>query len=184
MKRIVVTAGLALLVACSGSSPSVDEGDMLRGQVTVTAFRSELVGALMRAVAEDPVEAIEVCNLQAPQIAAEISKGNGVQVGRTSHRLRNPENSPEGWTHRWLRHYLDNPDDRDPHAEYINPTTIGYVEPIYMKPLCLTCHGDSIAPAIAARIDELYPEDDARGFENGEFRGLFWVKLPVNEDEG
>jgi hypothetical protein len=175
--RLFVAALVVSAVSCT--SPKVSDEDMLRGQVMLTPFKSELMSALTTAVARDPVEAISVCQVEAPKIAAEVSEGNGIRVGRTSHKLRNPANSPSGWTHRWLRHYLEDPDDRDPHAEYIGPETIGYVEPIFMKPLCLTCHGETIAPEIEEKIAELYPKDQARGFEVGDFRGIFWLEMPA-----
>jgi hypothetical protein len=57
----------------------------------------------------------------------------------------------------------------------------GYAEPIFLKPLCLTCHGESLAPDVAARINELYPEDRALGFETGDFRGVFWIEYPAKD---
>ena len=40
---------------------------------------------------------------------------------------------------------------------------------------CVTCHGETIAPSIAAKIDELYPADKATGFREGDLRGAFVV---------
>ena len=55
---------------------------------------------------------------------------------------------------------------------------VGYVEPIVTQPLCLTCHGDVQDPALAARIKDEYPEDEATGFQPGDLRGVFWVTYP------
>jgi len=181
MRRIVLAIAVLLLPGCGGDA-TVSDADMLRGQVTLAPFKSELTTALTTAFARSPVEAISVCKIEAPRIAAAVSVGNDVRVGRTSHRLRNPQNSPEGWTHRWLRYYLDNPDDQDPHAEYLDKTTIGYVEPIYVKPMCLTCHGESITPEIDEKLTAMYPDDNARDFAVGDFRGLFWLKMPAQAD--
>ena len=52
----------------------------------------------------------------------------------------------------------------------------GYVEPIMMQPLCLTCHGQELQPDVAAKLAQLYPEDQATGFADGDFRGVFWVE--------
>jgi hypothetical protein len=54
---------------------------------------------------------------------------------------------------------------------------VGYVEPIFVKPMCLPCHGSDIPDGVAARLDEHYPTDEARGFAEGDFRGLFWVEF-------
>jgi hypothetical protein len=41
--------------------------------------------------------------------------------------------------------------------------------------LCLACHGETIDPAVAGKIAELYPEDKATGFREGDLRGAFVV---------
>jgi hypothetical protein len=41
--------------------------------------------------------------------------------------------------------------------------------------VCLACHGETIAPPIAAKINELYPQDQATGFREGDLRGAFVV---------
>ncbi len=58
---------------------------------------------------------------------------------------------------------------------------VGYVEPITVQPLCLGCHGSTLAPGIADELNELYPDDRATGFAAGDFRGLFWVEFPAPE---
>ena len=55
---------------------------------------------------------------------------------------------------------------------------MGYAEPIIVQPMCLACHGESLAPEIAAKISEAYPDDQATGFKVGDFRGVFWVEFP------
>jgi integrase len=53
----------------------------------------------------------------------------------------------------------------------------GYVEPLATAPMCLACHGESIEPAVAAKLAALYPDDRATGFRAGELRGLAWVEV-------
>jgi hypothetical protein len=81
----------------------------------------------------------------------------------------------------FLEEYLANPNDDEPRAVRLASGDIGYVEPIRTKGICLQCHGDQIEPGVKARLQELYPEDQATGFEKGELRGLFWVKLSADE---
>ena len=47
------------------------------------------------------------------------------------------------------------------------------------QPVCTVCHGNGIAPEVAARLDALYPDDLARGFEAGDIRGAFSIVHPV-----
>jgi hypothetical protein len=44
--------------------------------------------------------------------------------------------------------------------------------------LCLTCHGKTLAPDLAAAIARNYPGDQATGFELGQLRGAFSVTWP------
>jgi hypothetical protein len=59
---------------------------------------------------------------------------------------------------------------------------VGYIEPIYMQSLCLTCHGESLAADVAEEIKRRYPEDQAIGYKPDELRGIFWLEYPVSED--
>ena len=45
--------------------------------------------------------------------------------------------------------------------------------------MCVICHGEGLSRDVAARIDELYPDDRAIGFEVGDLRGVFWTEFPT-----
>ncbi len=136
------------------------------------------MGALMTALDEGPENAIRVCRMRAPEIAAELGTG-GMRLGRTSHRLRNPANAPEPWMEPLLAAYMEEAAAREPRAVWLDESTVGYVEPIVLQPFCLSCHGPSVEPELLATIRSLYPEDRATGFHAGDLRGIFWVTLPV-----
>ena len=51
-----------------------------------------------------------------------------------------------------------------------------YVEPLFIQPVCLKCHGPNVSQSVNDKIKALYPEDEATGFKAGEFRGLLWIK--------
>jgi len=167
---IFVGLGVAATVAHGG------EPDVARGAKLLEPFKAELQQALRQGLARGPVEAITACQLRAPEIAKDLSQGN-VRLGRTSHRLRNPANAPPSWVSPILEAYLANPSEQTPTTVRLPNEKSGYVEPIPLQPLCLACHGSALAPDVAARIDELYPEDQAVGFEVGELRGVFWIEF-------
>jgi hypothetical protein len=168
-----------LVVACATATP-ISESDMARAARALEPLKRELRSALVGALREaGPQGAIEVCQLRAPEIARLTSTGGAV-LGRTSHRLRNPENAPEPWMSEFLEEYLTNPVDNEPRAVGLASGGIGYVEPIRMKGICMQCHGDRIKPDVKARLRALYPEDEATGFKKGELRGMFWVKLSAD----
>ena len=45
--------------------------------------------------------------------------------------------------------------------------------------LCLSCHGENIPADVDAKLKELYPNDQARGFKEGQLRGAFTLAQPV-----
>ena len=179
---IAVTISLSAGCQKKADQPEVAQADIDRARATLAPFKEQLVDALMSALGEGgPETAIHVCREQAPEIAAQLSV-DGVRMGRTSHKTRNPANAPEPWVEPLLAAYLENPEDSTPRAVYVDASTVGYVEPIYVMSFCLSCHGPSIDPALLAEIQSVYPEDRATGFKAKDLRGLFWVTLPRGEE--
>lgn len=185
-------AAIAMLAACAQAQPGQDSAGATstltveaRAAAALAPFKSGLMQALQSGLAESPESAIRVCRIEAPAIA-ERSGEPGLQVGRSSHRLRNPVNAPAPWMREIIDHYLASPDDRAPRTVRLAEDRYGYAEPIVTQPMCTVCHGRAIAPQLAGTIAELYPEDQATGFEAGELRGIFWVTLDAtpHEDEG
>ncbi len=178
---LLVAPLILILYSCSGDEPGVPDAAVARAREALAPFKKELKGALVTALEEGgPENAIQVCRLEAPKIAAAIAL-EGVEIGRTSHRLRNPENAPAPWMEPFLAEYGANPSDSAPRAVRLDSQHIGYVEPIHVKPMCLTCHGDAISAPVQERLRALYPDDRATGFQADDFRGLFWVKLAFRE---
>ncbi|MGH0035734.1 MAG: Tll0287-like domain-containing protein [Myxococcota bacterium] len=172
--------GIALLVAATlaaaGSAPA-GGGEAPDPAARLAPFKRALKQALMEGLAEGPVRAVDRCHLRAPQIA-ETASSEGVRVGRASHRLRNPANAPPSWVAPILDAWLEEGADRTPRTVSLENGRTGYVEPITLQPLCVACHGEVLAPDVAARIGELYPEDRAVGFRVGDLRGVFWIEVP------
>ena len=174
----VLINGLSL--GCSGGSEPVSEAEIERAKAYLQPFKKQLRLALKEGLRDGPNNAVWVCRDKAPGIAAGLT-GDGIEIGRTSHRVRNPANAPKPWMEPLLAEYIDRGDDRAPRAVRLEDGSIGYVEPIYVQPLCLQCHGGDIPAPLESRIAELYPSDVATGFASGDFRGLFWVRLsPVS----
>lgn len=160
-------------------------------QITAEFF-AELKGELVKGMqAGGPVAAIEVCNTLAPAIAAKHSQQSGWDVGRTSLKLRNPNDAPDAWEVRVLQDFEqrraagDGPDAlvASEVVEEDGKTYYRFMQGIVMPPLekmpCLKCHGERIDPATAARLDQLYPQDQARGYKAGQVRGAFTLKKPL-----
>ena len=147
-----------------------------RGEEALSPFKMRLMGALKEGMEDGPVVAIEVCQLVAPEIADEVSSA-GVKIGRTSHKLRNERNAPREWMRPLLEGYVNTPGNIEPGVVRLEDDAVGYVEPIFIMGMCLACHGNAISPDVASRIDEHYPDDQARDFAEGDFRGMFWIEF-------
>ncbi len=177
----MVAAGLVLaLLACTSGTAQKPRAESERGAELLATFKQDLKQALVAGMQKGPLNAISVCKNQAPEIAASFST-EGVQMGRTSHRLRSPDNSAPEWVDAVLQTYLGEDQDRAPRLVPLPNDRLGYVEPIATQPLCLACHGSTLAPDVAAHIAEAYPQDEATGFEAGDLRGVFWVEYPKAE---
>ena len=174
MYRLLSFTILVVLLALTAAA---QESKHARGHELLQPFKEDLQRALKNGLAQGPVAAIDACQLQAPELARALAK-DGVRVGRASDRLRNPANVAPAWVAPILADYVKNPSSRWPAAVYLHKDRAGYVEPIIVQALCLTCHGSDIAPALAARINERYPADRAIDYEVGDLRGVFWVEYP------
>ena len=145
------------------------------GAALLGPFKMNLMQAFSTGMQEGPVSAISVCRDEAPGIAANLSM-DGVLMGRSSHKLRNPDNAPSEWLAPVIESYVGG-DAQEPQVVELADGRHGYVEPIMMQAMCLVCHGSNIEPGVAARTAELYPDDQATGFAEGDFRGVFWVEF-------
>jgi hypothetical protein len=190
--RALPLALLVCLASCHPGPEPLGPDALAQAQATLAPFKRELKTALLEGMAEGPIEALQVCRVEAPRIAAENATDT-IELGRTSHRLRNPSNAPRPWVEPILAEYVSlsepSPASEDaeasdakalePRVVRLSQDRMGYVEPIRVQGLCLTCHGPALDPELAAEIERLYPEDRATGFAAGDFRGVFWLEMPI-----
>jgi hypothetical protein len=175
---LITLVVVCILAGCAGKDEprKVPETTVQQAAVRATQFKSTLMTSLMEGMLEGPEHAIGVCSVVAPELAEELSV-DGVRIGRTSLRLRNPANSPEDWMRPLLEHYTVAGPGAEPRSVWVDDTTVGYVEPLYVGRPCLTCHGETVAESVREQIEELYPDDRSVGFREGDFRGLLWVTI-------
>lgn len=184
---------LLLTLFCTVSATPVAASNLEQlaseNRAVIKEFMDELKEHLMAGMKEGgPIKAIEVCNVKAPAIAMAQSKKHGWEVGRTSLKVRNPDNAPDAWEQAVLEKF----EARKKAGE--DPKTMEYYEVVtqdgkpafrYMKAIptakkpCLVCHGTNIQPKLAEALDKLYPQDQARGFKAGDIRGAFTITQPM-----
>lgn len=147
-----------------------------RARGALAPFKKALKEALVAALKVSPEAAITVCAAQAPALAAAASTG-GVTLGRSSPRLRSPANAPRPWVVNAMKVLSAKPADGASEQVDLGEGRIGYAETILIQPMCLTCHGKTPAPAVAKALAAKYPKDEAVGYAEGDFRGVFWAEV-------
>lgn len=190
LKRNLVLA-LATLWSAAAMSANESASKPVMTQQALTqearqqtkAFGSHLKKTVKQGMmAGGPTEAIHLCNTQAPGIASEHSQGDW-KVGRTSLKLRNPDNKPTAWEASVLADFNqrlaagENPKKME--ASKMENGTFHYMKAIPTGGLCLNCHGSKLAEPVKARLAELYPNDQATGYEAGQIRGAFTLTTSV-----
>jgi hypothetical protein len=138
------------------------------------ALFEKLSGRLMEVMSSDgPVAAIAVCKSEASAIAEAVGQQQGVRIGRTALKRRNPQNTPPAWAASLLAESRD-----EPTLVTFGDGRAAALLPIKLKAQCLMCHGptDQIMPEIKAQLAKHYPRDEATGFQEGDLRGWFWVE--------
>ena len=114
-----------------------------------------------------------------------VAEVRGARVGRTSARLRNPENGPPTWA----REYIAATDGRK--ASEVTAVAfdlgdrVGLLRPIELRRRCLACHSarDELATETRRWLERAYPKDRALGYALGDLRGFWWAEAPKNERE-
>ena len=166
------------------ASPGDQPGDTERAQAAVAEFGQALKTELMAAMQSGgPVDAIGVCNIQAPRIAEQISAANDLQISRVSLKNRNPGNAPNDWQARVLASFEERKRAGEDAsgltwqetAKIGEVTEFRFMRAIPTAALCLQCHGEALAPPVSQKLAEIYPDDKATGFREGDIRGAFVV---------
>jgi hypothetical protein len=204
-RSLLLAASSAALMACGGGAPPADEpavplaGEVLEAtslEAVDSASRAAARGAadalgkgLMTALlgqleADGPQGALAFCADSAQLLTARY-QAEGLDVHRTSLKVRNPANAPYSVEVRVLDFLADLQESGVLPPEYVEVRRLAtgtrelrYFRPIKVAAGCLTCHGpsDDLAPSIKAVLAERYPEDMAVGYAEGDLRGVIAVR--------
>jgi Protein of unknown function (DUF3365) len=186
---ISICALLGLLLASGGQAtsyapeaapaelkPAVEKAD--------EAFAQLRVALLTRLTAElssgGPLTAMSACHDAAPEIAKRVRAEQGISLGRTSHRLRNPENRSPEWAAAHVAAAGDRPASDAKARVFDLGDRVGVLRPIPAMAMCTNCHGpaDQISSDLREALAALYPTDKATGFREGDLRGWMWAEVP------
>jgi FtsP/CotA-like multicopper oxidase with cupredoxin domain len=172
----------AQVASAAAPAPAADESALTEqakaaAQALGVTLKAELEAAMQTG---GPVAAMSVCQIKAPELAAAISLAKGMTVKRVSLKNRNPVT---GIANEWQTQVLQDFETRKAAGE--DPATLIYtaviddeyrfMQAIPTATVCLVCHGNDLSPAVIAKLAELYPQDKATGYKEGDLRGAFVV---------
>ncbi len=187
MKQILPGLFLITLALASNAdqhSRTSDQADIADAKAAIKDFAGSLQTVLKTTMqSSGPVAAIGVCNTQALPISRRVAAEHGMALSRVSLQNRNPANAPNDWQTLVLE------DFEKQYAAGQDITTLAWSETVntgseqefrFMKAIptgaiCLNCHGTNISADVSGVLADLYPEDKATGFSEGDIRGAFVV---------
>ncbi len=186
---VALTASVASAKPPAEAAPSETTAEVKVSRAVAQQFGATLKEALQQAITHGgPVSGITVCHAQAGAIAEKLAQEHGMLVGRTSLKVRNPQNAPDNWELAVLKQF----EARKAQGEAVDKleffavipddqgqNTFRYMKAIPTAALCLTCHGENLPADVDAKLKELYPDDKARGFKEGQLRGAFTLAKPM-----
>ena len=187
MKRLAVS--LIVVLFASAASALDERAALEKGRTAARVLNDTLRSKLMESLKSGgPEGAMSVCSYQARALTAEVRDNQGVEVKRTSRKLRNPENAPDPYERELLERLEAKaaqgglPEEVFERRREGGRTVYRFAKPLVVAPPCLACHGtgEEIPASVRRRIEERYPEDRATGYRAGDFRGVVSVVIPAD----
>lgn len=187
LKHVVLSVMMPAMAFAAFPAAAEEFALLQEARTVASSIPPRLVGVLQQEIEKGGVEgAIGVCREKAPQMAKEASEKTGWQIRRVSLKNRNPKAVPDAWEAAVLQDF-----DRraaageDPRqlerGEMVSENGVHsyrYMKALPTQQLCLSCHGgpNDIAPAVKARLAELYPADKATGYSLNQIRGAMTIR--------
>ena len=186
---ILLLIGLSVAAAPRAGAPrqAPFPAETARAEQAMNELQQALLARLKAAMdSGGPSAAVEVCRTEARAIADAVAKKQGIELGRTSHRLRNSANAPRPWA----RAIVDGSAGVKVSAERLRTIDlggrVGVLRPIGTAETCTRCHGreEEVRRNIGGTLATAYPGDRATGFAPGDLRGWFWAEVPKTARQG
>ena len=163
-----------------GGASSINQTEVEQGKEWVMQTQQVLASNLMNAMREKgPAGAVAFCNEKAYPLTDSMSAVYDVTIRRVSDKNRNPANKAD----QEELAYIEILKEALAQGKPLKPSEIsraGYTKrmyPIVTQAACLKCHGkpgENINPETLSKINALYPNDRATGYEENQIRGI-WV---------
>ncbi len=186
MNKTIITILVSTLIANSTLSANEELTQIKQEGIK---YIKMLGGALKKEIKKnlksDPSGALAMgaCSSKAGEITENVNKNlpSYAKVRRSALKYRNEANKPDTLDKKVMREY-----EASIKADTFLPSDIKVVKkgdtyrvykPLIVKRLCLKCHGEHISKDIRAVIKNVYPNDKATGFKEGDFRGVIVAEI-------
>ena len=184
---------LSIGIACnhSGASKDLDDSVYLsNGDSIASIAQKVLMSNVVQAIETRGVTgAVAFCNERAIPLTDSVSESTGCIIWRLSNRNRNPANAlitaEDSLAFQKAEILMKDSLADKKHFVAREHGAVYYYKAITIgMPACLKCHGSKsadISPETLQVIDEKSPADKATGYHMGEIRGLWKIKMNINE---
>ena len=150
---------------------------------TKATLGMNLMGAIQKKGTE---HALEFCNTKAIPLTDSMAVAQNAKIKRVSDKPRNPDNEANTEELSYIKTFNEQLAlGKQPKGIVKRQDgKVHFYYPIPTNQMCLQCHGTpnkQIKPEVMTLIDNLYPEDLAKGYDENEVRGIWNVVFEPTE---
>jgi len=185
MKRVsiaVLAASITVVSINASDDASVKQEGIKYIKMLGGALKTELKTHMKRD--SSGLEALGFCTASAEKITDEVNAKlpKYAKVRRTALKVRNDKrNAPDETDIEVMFKYDAKAKEGALSPQDIEVVTVGdttrIYKPLVTKKVCLKCHGSTLDPKITEALKGAYPKDHARGFKEGDLRGVIVAEI-------
>ncbi|MCY1721181.1 DUF3365 domain-containing protein [Prolixibacteraceae bacterium Z1-6] len=176
---------LVLFIFLLGCSTKIDSGTYAgiqqKGREVSAVAQTTLLKNVGSAIQKGgPQYAVEFCNLEAADIIGNINAQYNCTISRVSAKNRNPNNALVSEQEKTLWMIFQQTELTDTVIRGNKQQLVYYKTIKIGMPVCLKCHGNpesDINTPTLQKLHELYPNDQATGYQINDFRGLWKIEF-------
>ena len=191
MRKVLIFGIISIVVlSCQTNNKTLtvsEQQDYLsKGDSIATQAQQVLMKNVSTAIQEKGVAgAVDFCNINAMPLTDSLSTLNAVNIQRISEKNRNPNNAIVSELDKsaleQIKIMLKDTSISTKHLIVQESGNVYYYKAIPLgMPTSISCHGNTttdITPETLKVIQTKYPTDKATGYQLGELRGLWKIKM-------
>lgn len=175
---------LVVLYLNSCNTSKIDKEKYLKEGKKIAQSTGKLLTTKVKTVlkTQGPFKAIVFCNLNAYPLTDSLSNLYHAEIKRVALKYRNSKNKANEQEGIVLNKYFRQAKKGETLKPIVekNGEQVFFYAPIKMQHACLACHGtpvSEIPDTLYNHIKELYPDDLATNFKEGDLRGMWSIRF-------